>query len=58
MSARRSTSRTVPRSLLAFSALHLLAALFILWVLVEMRCVEPCPPEVVCYDGCTLAYDP
>ncbi len=57
MSGLGNTSRIVPRSLLAFVALHLLAGLYFVWALFAMRCVEPCPPGE-CYDGCSLFYDP
>jgi hypothetical protein len=59
MRAFRDSLRKVPRTVVAFSALHVLIGLFFLWVLISMHCVdEPIPPGENRYDGCSLSYDP
>jgi hypothetical protein len=51
--------RKAPKSLLVFSALHLVVGFFLLWVLFSSRCVDdPCPPGYTCFDGCSSLYDP
>ena len=51
--------RKVPRSVVAFSALHVLIGIYFLWALIAMHCVdEPAPPGMHHYDGCSASYDP
>src|SRR5688572_19891551 len=55
----RESLREVPRSVVAFSALHVLIGLCFLWVLISMRCVdEPTPPGMYLLDGYSASYDP
>jgi hypothetical protein len=59
MRAFRLSLRKVPRSVVAFSALHVLIGLFFLWVLISMHCVDaPVPPGMHRLDGCSASYDP
>jgi hypothetical protein len=55
----RESLRRVPRTIVAFSALHVLIGLFLLWALISMHCVEEAvPPGMYRLDGCSLFYDP
>jgi hypothetical protein len=55
----RDSLRKVPRTVVAFSALHVLIGLYFLWALISMRCVdEPAPPGTYLLDGCSASYDP
>jgi hypothetical protein len=59
MRAFRDSLRKVPRSVVVFSAVHVLIGLFFLWVLISMHCVdEPVPPGMYRLDGCSASYDP
>jgi hypothetical protein len=59
MRSIRESLRKVPRSVVAFSALHVLIGLYFLSALISMRCVdEPSPPGVYLLDGCSASYDP
>jgi hypothetical protein len=59
MKAFRGSLRKAPRTVVAFSALHVLIGLFFLWALISMHCVdEPVPPGEYRFDGCSLSYDP
>jgi len=44
--------RAIPRSILAFSALHVFAGCVVLWLLFTSRCVDTCPPGTYCLGGC------
>jgi phosphate/sulfate permease len=48
--------RMVPRTVLAFSALHVLVGLYLGWDLFARRCAGDPPLGV--YDGCALTNDP
>jgi hypothetical protein len=51
--------RDSPRSLVIFSAAHVLLGLIAFVLLVQMHCVDaPCPPEMSCLDGCSIISDP
>lgn len=55
----RDSLRKVPRTVVAFSALHVLIGVYFLWALVSMHCVdEPLPPGMYRFDGCSASYDP
>jgi hypothetical protein len=55
----REAFRKVPRTIVAFSALHVLIGLYWLGALISMRCVEePVPPGTYFFDGCSASYDP
>jgi hypothetical protein len=55
----RESLRKAPRSIVAFSAVHVLLGLVYLWALISMHCVdEPVPPGMYLLDGCSLTYDP
>jgi hypothetical protein len=59
MRTLRESLRKVPRTVLAFSALHVLIGLCFLWALIAMRCVdESAPPGAYLIDGCSASYDP
>lgn len=59
MQTLRESLRKAPRSVVAFSALHVLIGLYFLWALISMRCVdEPTPPGTYLMDGCSASYDP
>jgi hypothetical protein len=59
MRTLRESLRKVPRSIVAFSAVHVLIGLVCLWALISMHCVdEPVPPGMYRLDGCSLTYDP
>jgi hypothetical protein len=55
----RASLRKAPRSVVVFSALHVLIGLYFIWALISMRCVdEPTPPGTYLLDGCSAFYDP
>ena len=55
----RESLRNAPRSVVAFSVVHVMIGLFFLWALISMHCVEePVPPGTYRYDGCSASYDP
>jgi hypothetical protein len=55
----RDSLRKVPRTVVAFSALHVLIGLYFLWAPIFMHCVdEPAPPGMYFFDGCSSSYDP
>jgi hypothetical protein len=59
MRTLRDSLRKKPRTVVAFSALHILIGIYFLWALIAMNCVdEPVPPGMYRYDDCSLSYDP
>ena len=49
----------VPRSMMAFGALHLAVGAFFLVSLMLSHCVDqPCPPDMYCLDGCSAISTP